>query len=509
MQQSLFEREVAKITQMRPLWPSQAAAISAVRDAVKAGHKRIILQAPTGWGKTLWSSHIIAAALKRGTRPMFTAPAISLTDQTLRAFLAEGIDDIGVMQANHPRTNPDAALQIACIPTLLNRPLPDVKLVIIDEAHELGEGLATLLAAPAWKDVVVIGLSATPWTKGLGLIFTKLIVADTIAGMIASGRARKFPVYGPEHDIDREALEMKAGEFTDKSASAAMSDPTIIGDVLKEWKEKSPQEKTFAFCVKRDDARLQVEAFADCGIPFGYIDANTPQGERDTERGTRKHVFAQMRSGEIAGIASVGCLIRGVDEDVRCILDLQPSQSEMRLVQKWGRMRTGNPDATYIGLDHAGNNAALGMFWDIHHDTLDTRVPGVREEAYKDDYKPAKPRKCGKCGTLVPAGVRACPSCSEKLPLHPGVTMKDGRLVEIGSGPKLGKDHQRWYSELLGFARQKGLSETWAAMRFIDRYGVRPGTLNRRSRNAISEDVKTFVDEQRKQYLASKEQRRA
>jgi superfamily II DNA or RNA helicase len=498
MQSSLFEREVEKFETMRPLRPRQLRAITEVRDAIREGHRRIILQAPTGFGKTLTAAHIIAAALKKGSRPLFTCPAISLVDQTLAAFEREGIHDIGVMQAQHERTNHSASVQIASVQTLIRRACPEVGFALIDEVHESWDTFDALLDSPAWKDKVVIGLSATPWAKGMGLRWTKLVIAGTIHDMIAEGHACPATVYGPEKDLDRDAIAVSKGEFEDKGAGEAMSEASIIGDVLKEWKEKSPREKTFAFCVNRDHAKAQMKAFQDDGIPFGYIDANVPQEER-------RRIFDQMKCGEIAGIASVGCLIRGVDEDVRCILDLQPTKSEMRHVQKWGRgVRVAEGKIYLLGLDHAGNNAALGLFTDIFHDTLDTRKPGERGEAYKDDYKPAKPRKCQKCHNLVPPGLRACPACKERLPLHPGVTVKDGRLVEIGSGPKVNKEHQRWYSELLYTARSKGMKDGWAAFAFRDKFGTFPTGLKTRSKTTVSDEVKAFVGEQRKQYLASK-----
>jgi superfamily II DNA or RNA helicase len=507
MQTSLFEREVDKFEKMRPLRPRQFSAIASVRDAIREGHKHIGLQAPPGFGKTHVSAHIIAAALRKGSRPLFTAPAISLIDQTLEAFEHEGIYDIGVMQADHPRTNRNASVQIASVQTLIRRQAPDADFALIDEFHENFDGLNALLDSPEWANRIVIGLSATPWTRGLGLRYTKLIIGATFRDMMADGLAREYPIFGPPKDIDRGALTVSKGEFEEGSAAAAMSDNAIVGDVLTEWKERSTREKTFAFCVNRDHAKAQMEAFLDAGIPFGYIDANTPPGVSDSERGSRKYIFKQMAYGEIAGIASVGCLIRGVDEIVYTILDLAPTRSEIRHVQKWGRMRTSDPNATYIGLDHAGNNHALGLFTDIFHDHLDMRKPGERGEAYKDDYQPAKPRKCQKCHNLIPPGARACPVCKERVPLNPGVTVVDGRLVEIGSGPKVNmKERQEWYSGLLWIARKGNLKDGFAAYSYREKFGEWPKGLKVRGRQP-SDEVKEFVKQRRKEYLSSRDRR--
>ena len=77
-----------------------------------------MLQAPTGFGKTLTAAWIIQMALDKGKRVAFTVPALSLIDQTVAAFEAEGIACVGVMQGIHPRTDGDAPVQICSVQTL-------------------------------------------------------------------------------------------------------------------------------------------------------------------------------------------------------------------------------------------------------------------------------------------------------------------------------------------------------------------------------------------------------
>jgi superfamily II DNA or RNA helicase len=60
---------------------------------------------PTGGGKTEIAATIVRG-LQEVRRPvLFTVPAIELIDQTLEKFWAEGIRDVGVIQADHCMTS--------------------------------------------------------------------------------------------------------------------------------------------------------------------------------------------------------------------------------------------------------------------------------------------------------------------------------------------------------------------------------------------------------------------
>ena len=97
---------------LRPLRPHQERALESLRASLASGHRRPMLQAPTGFGKTLTAAHIIQRALDKGKRVAFTVPALSLIDQTVAAFEAEGIHCIGVMQGIHERTDREQPVQV-------------------------------------------------------------------------------------------------------------------------------------------------------------------------------------------------------------------------------------------------------------------------------------------------------------------------------------------------------------------------------------------------------------
>ena len=490
---------------LRPLRPRQAQAIADIRQAIKDGHKRIILQAPCGFGKTLTAAWLIGGALSKGTRPLFTAPAISLIDQTVKAFEFEGIRDIGVMQAQHARTDREAQVQVASVQTLIKRELPEVDFLMLDEIHRSYKGLNEMLDGP-WKDKIAIGLTATPWCKGMGLRWTSLIIPATIPQLIEEELLTPTILYVPEQIADRGNIAVQKGEFTEASASQEMRKDRIVGNVVETWKKLGPGDKTFMFCVNLDHARAQMAAFIDSGVPFGYIDAQTPNEERTLQ-------FRKMYHGEIAGVASVGCLIAGVDEDVRCIIDAAPTKSEISLVQRWGRgIRTHVGKAALIGLDHAGNNTdqGLGLFWEIFHDHLDTHKPNEKGVAYEGEKRPAKPRKCAACNMLIPAGSAACKNCGQPMKAT-GIEHEEGELVVYGTQPRAKKtereytmqERQDWYSGFLWLTKERGKSEGQAAWRYKEKFGVFPRQLLKVARPP-SFEVEQFDRHCRIKYAKSK-----
>ena len=97
------------------LRPHQVQLIDEIDRALAAGSRRIMVQAPTGFGKTMVASTIAQRGLAAARRLIFTVPALSLIDQTAEKFYAEGVRGFGVIQANHRMTNFARPVQIASV----------------------------------------------------------------------------------------------------------------------------------------------------------------------------------------------------------------------------------------------------------------------------------------------------------------------------------------------------------------------------------------------------------
>ena len=115
----------------------QQQAIDDLRQALREGYNRPVLQAPTGAGKTVLAAAIINMARERGKKVLFCVPMLSLIDQTVERFRQNGIYEIGVMQADHEMTDGRMPVQVCSVQTLARRKVPQADLVIIDECHNM------------------------------------------------------------------------------------------------------------------------------------------------------------------------------------------------------------------------------------------------------------------------------------------------------------------------------------------------------------------------------------
>ena len=457
------------------LWPHQERALTALKQTVAQGVRRIVLQSPTGSGKTKLAAAIVEGAIRKGNRMAFVVPAISLVDQTVEAFYEEGIRDVGVIQANHERTDWGKPVQVCSIQTLQRRAaFPAAKVVVIDECHVLYQHHKKWLDDPEWTNVPFIGLSATPWTRGLGKYFQTLLVAATTQELIEQKLLAPFRVFATGHP-DLTGVKIQAGDYHEGQLAAAMQEGSLTADIVQTWIKQWGKDKTLCFAVDCAHAQVLQQRFLESGISCGYQDAHTP----DLERAEIKRKF---HNGGYQIVCNVGTLTTGVDWDVRCLILARPTRSRMLYVQIIGRAlrKADGKDAALI-LDHSDTTQKLGFVTDIVQDHLDDGKPKDEVETRRTA---SLPTECKSCGCLKRGLV--CPNCGAKATVACDVIERDGELVEVTRGVKLpGKREQRqrawslqqkaqFFAELKAYGIERGRREGWAAFSYKDKFGTWP-----------------------------------
>jgi len=469
----------------------QTDAIEKLRLSFRWGKMRPVVQMPTGAGKTIVAANIVRMALDKGKRVLFCVPAISLIDQSVEKFERNGIYHIGVIQAQHERTDRSAPVQVCSIQTLARRNLPHADLVIIDECHLMFKFYDIWMNLPEWQKVPFVGLTATPWAKGMGAEnrWDDLIIGTTTEELIKLGHLSDFKVYAPAHP-DLDGVKIVAGDYKLDQLGQAMDKAPLVADIVSTWLARGQDRPTLVFAVNRAHAKHIEKQFQEAGVTTAYLDAFTDLEERN-------RIGKAFEAGDVRVVCNVGVLTTGVDWDVRCIVLARPTRSEILYTQIIGRgLRTAEGKDHCLILDHSDTTIKLGFVTDIIHDSLDDG----RHRGAQKEKKQALPKECPKCAFLKPPKTKVCPSCGFEAKPVSDVETEEGELHELTRDGRVKVENltidekQRWYSELILHAQLRGYKRGWAYWAYKDKFKVGPANqLHETPARSLSPEVQSWI----------------
>jgi superfamily II DNA or RNA helicase len=389
-------------------------------------------------------------------------------------------------------------VQVASIQTLMRREIPHADVVVVDEAHQWFKFMGEWMAR--WDAIPFVGLSATPWTKGLGKHYDDLIIGATTQDLIDAGHLSKFRVFAPSKP-DLSGVRTVAGDWHEGDLGRVMNQAPLVADIVRTWLQRAADRPTLVFAVDRAHARSLQRDFESAGVTTGYIDANT-------ERKDRNVLAEKFRKGEIRVICNVGCLTTGVDWDVRCIVLARPTKSEILFTQIIGRgLRTAEGKDDCLILDHSDTHERLGFVTDIHHETLCDGKPKERSQSERAE---PLPKACAKCSFVKPPKTPICPACGFKPEARSEVEVIDGNLEEMRQ-KKLNRkesavEKAQFYGELRWYAKQNGYSEGWASHKYRERFGVWPNAHRNAEMHEPSSQTIGFIKSRQIAYAKRNEQ---
>jgi superfamily II DNA or RNA helicase len=468
----------------------QTRAIAELRQALGTGSRRPVVQSPTGSGKTVVAAAIINMARAKDKRVLFCVPALSLIDQTVERFRQNGIFEIGVMQGQHEMTDYAQPVQVCSVQTLARRTIPAADLIIVDECHVSFKLIEDWMNRPEWKHVPFVGLTATPWAKGMGAPgrWDHLIIGSTLNELIELGHLSDFRCYAPAHP-DLDGVKTVAGDYDLKGLGNAMDKKALVADIVSTWLERGEGRPTICFAVNRIHAKNIQTQFIDAGVRAEYMDAYT-----DLE--DRADIVKRFENGDVQVICNVGVLTTGFDADVRCIILARPTKSEILYVQMIGRgLRTAKGKADCLILDHSDTTMRLGFVTDIGSNRLHdgSSRPATEKTA-------PLPKECPQCAFLKPPKARKCPACGFEPKAMPNVRIDDGELQELTRNGKVKvekftmEQKQDWYRQLILHANLRGYKPGWAYWAYKDKFKVGPDhSLDPRPAISISYEVQNWI----------------
>jgi DNA repair protein RadD len=423
----------------------QIDAILRIRKLIRQGKKNICVCAPTGAGKTRIAACIIALAEKRGSRSAFVVDRINLVDQTSATFDEYKIEH-GILQASHWRYRLYERAQICSAQTLARRKWPEAALIVVDEAHTINK-LTCERIKP--RDTITIGLTATPFTRGLGKLYDALVNVATTNELIEQGHLAKFRIFAAS-EPDMKGVKVVAGEWDERETSQRAM--VIVGDCVTEY-------------LKHGNDKKFICAAVDCGhvdelqrqfMAAGVVCAAYTYRMGDDERADIVKEFRKTDS-YIRGLITVTAASKGFDvPDIGVVIMARPLRRSLsEHIQFFGRGLRAHPGKEdCIVLDHSGNSERFWDEWTAFFETGALELDNGHRAVSKKKVANVENRavKCPCCKRLH-APMPFCPSCGHEYPKREAVKHVGGTLAELVASRKGGAMTAELWPQVVGYAR--------------------------------------------------------
>ena len=348
----------------------QSDGINTIKEHFAKGQKKVLLQLPTGAGKTLCFSYILKGAYEKNKNAILVVRGRALVDQASQRLFREGVDH-GVIMAGHWNYQPCAQIQVCSIDTLYRRRMNKIPadLIVIDEAH-MATSSAFKWLIGFYQEAFFLSVSATPFVKqGLRHIADHIVYPISFGQLIEQGYLVKPKYFSFPIDINFAEIEIdkKTGDYNQTQLGDAVNKSKMLsGDIIAHWKRHSFDKPTLCFAVNVKHSKTIANNFKDAGIPAEHMDADTPEEER-------KWILSQLEAGKIKVVSNVGILGTGVDLPfIESIILARPTKSKNLYIQQVGRGSRLSPGKErFIVLDHASNVVEHGAVEDEEKANLD------------------------------------------------------------------------------------------------------------------------------------------
>ncbi len=336
-------------------------------------HRRFILKAPTGAGKTVLASEIVERFYK-GKKILVLCHRLVLLEQLEKALgekhtvrklavsdTGPAFEDYNILLSTSMRAK-----------QVLRDAVAKADLIIVDEAHRVspnGRGYKRILddfVEHGKADAQFIGLTASPERRTgdqrdqLNLAFDAIIDCASIEDLIRENILVQ-PEYRPHfvHDLDLDAIDVSSGDFPVAKLSSTIIKSSMIDYAIWSYSEErlklSKKPVSAWFCADISVAEATLQNIRQHNIEAAIVTAATPIKER-------MRLLEKHESGKIEAIVSVGVLAEGWDNPhCNIIVHLRPTLSKVLWGQSVGRgLRSAPGKEKCVVIDVSSNWSTFG-----------------------------------------------------------------------------------------------------------------------------------------------------
>lgn len=459
---------------MLTLRPYQEDVINDTREALRTHHS-VLMQGPTGMGKTAITVFMMGRAAAQGKRAYFLVHQNELLSQTSKALWRQQLEH-GMIASGKARSTQFA--QVASVQTLVRRmdQYKEPDLIIIDEAHRAAaKTYQTIIER--WPNARVIGLTATPQRtdgKPLDVMFDTLVIGPSIRSLMDAGYLCDYDIFAPPIGIDTSAVKKRMGDFDSHDLEIAVDKPSITGDAIQHYLKHANGKRCVVMCVTIKHAKHVADQYNAAGIPAAVIEGAMSNVEREK-------IISDFESGKLLVVTNVQLLVEGVDlPAIEVVQWLRPTQSLVVYMQGNGRgLRPAPGKTSLIIFDHVGNCLRHGLPDDDREWSLAGKEKGSKKKAADDEVRV---KQCESCYAVFRPGPPVCPHCGapvagaqRELEVIEGELQKVDK-VAIRKQQRQEQGQARTLADLVGLGVRRGMGRPaeWAAITFAARTGKKP-----------------------------------
>ena len=363
----------------------QIEICESVREAFK-NHRSVMMQMPTGTGKTVVLASLVQQYLDKGLelrdqhcQVLIVAHRIELTEQMGEHLKRYGIE-YGVI-AGGRKTKEAEPVIVASIQTLNSKlsslsSLLSPSLIIIDEAHHAVAKTYRQLW-DVWPEARFLGLTATPYRlsgEGFTDLFDVLVDSWSMKRFIAEGWLSAFDYYSIRPDSDDQKLidNLKKrgadGDFQMKELHDTLDVTPCIERLFESFEQFAFDMKGIVYAIDIAHAEHIAEYYREQGVNALALSSKTDMKERkeavEAFRASSVIVHHQLlKDKPIQVLVSVDLFSEGFDcPDVEFIQIARPTLSLAKYLQMIGRgLRPNKGKECCTIIDNVGMYRRFGL----------------------------------------------------------------------------------------------------------------------------------------------------
>lgn len=326
-----------------------------------ASYKRVLLQVPTGGGKTIIFATIARELALRHYPVLVLVHREELLLQAVEKLSAIIGIPVGIIKHGY-KPNYEALIQVATVQSLVKRLnlFKEVKfsLIIIDEAHHSTASTYRSILE-TYSEAYQLGVTATPIRlDGTGFrdLFEVLVTGPTTKELIKLGHLSKFKLFADPNPMKTKGVRTVSGDYSSSGIAKVNDIIELSGNLLKSYQEHADGKRCVVFAINVEHSVEIAARYNQAGIKAAHLDGKSSPIYR-------AEILQQFKKGEIKVITNCQLFDEGLDiPALEAIQIAKPTKSLTRWLQMVGRaLRPAENKEYAVILDHTKNWAIHGL----------------------------------------------------------------------------------------------------------------------------------------------------